>query len=218
MATTRVNKLDFASHSSSFTFDGGVCDCVIFKNLGNAASVSCGGNPLIKFDEVIDTNGFYHQIWGLQNAPQGNQAYLITGTTTYSSVESYSGVNTTATFPNVMGKAEHHLGSGSLTDIQVDVTTTVDDCILVGLGGYNGSGLTNMQVGSATTLISVQPPAGGDNLSVESSPLVTGVAGTYHLAGTTGGGSVGIVISLIVVALAPGPAATTSFIPEIIII
>lgn len=223
MATTRVNKLNMGSNGTAPSFNGGVCDCAIVKIAApttGATAVTYGGFAMIKFAEILDNASFVHQVWGLQDAPQGTVTVNITGggAPLISSIESYSGVNTTATFPNTSGTAEHHLGSGSLTDIQVDVTTTEDDCILVGLGGYRGSGLTSMSPGTNTALISVNPPGGGDDLSVESNPLVTGPAGVYHLAGTTGGGSIGIVISLIVVALTPGPAATPSFIPQTIII
>ncbi len=212
MATTRVNKLDMAANGTSFSFNGGVCDTAIVKvsnNAGGAGSVSYAGTIMTLLEFINDTAGWTHQIWGFQNAPQGSVAIVISATgTVISSVESYSGVSTSATFPNITGKAEHHNGSGSLTDIQVDVTTTVNDCILVGLGGYQGPGLTFMVAGSNTSTISRNPSTGGTDLSFESSPLDVGVAGTYHLDGTTGGGSTGIIISLIVVALAPGPAAT----------
>lgn len=222
MATTRVNKLDFGNNGTSFSFNGGVCDSAFVKvsnDSGGVGLVTYGGMSMAVLGFVTDTAGWTHQIWGLQNAPQGPVTIAITGTgTIISSVESYSGISTTAPFPNVSGTAEHHFGSGSLTSIQVDVITTVNDCILIGLGGYQGSGITFMQAGSNTTTISVNPLGGGTDLSFESSPLDVGVAGTYHLAGTTGGGSNSIVISLVVVALAPGPAATVSFIPQMLII
>lgn len=222
MATTRVNQKNMANNGTSFSFDGGVCDSAFVKisnNAGGVGLVTYAGLSMTAIGTVNDTAGWTHQIWGLQNAPQGSVTVAISGSgTIISSVESYSGVNTTATFPNVEAHAEHHFGSGSLTDIQVDVTTTVDDCILIGLGGYQGSGITFMQPGSNTATISRNPPTGGTDLSFESSPLDVGVAGTYHLEGTTGGGDNGICISLVVVALAPGPAATVSFIPQILII
>lgn len=220
MATTRVNKIDMAANSYPRSFDGGVCDCAIIKNVGVATAFTYGGVSMVKLlPDLTDSSGATHQMWGLQNAPQGIVTISMAGTSSLSSAETYSGVNTTATFPNIAGSAEHHLGSGSLTSIQVDVTTTVDDCILVGLGGYRGSVLTDMFAGSNTSVISAYPPSfsDGTDLSFESNPLDVGIAGTYHLEGLTGGGSTDIVISLMLVALAPGPAAT-SFIPQMIII
>lgn len=211
----RVNKLDMGNHGlGSITFDAGVCDCIIYKcanESGGATGVTCNGQAMQLLGFIEDNaapNRWLHQVWGLQNAPQGIVTIVPTiFSTTFSSVESYSGIDTTATFPNDSNADEHHFGVGSLDDIQVDVTTTEDDCILVGLGGYQGSGITFMQPGSNTATISRNPPSGGTDLSFESSPLVTGAAGTYHLEGTTGGGSNGICISLVVVALTPGPNA-----------
>lgn len=221
--TTLVNSLPMTNRGTGpFSFDGMVCDSAFVKianDAGGVGAILYGGFPMAALDFVNDTAGWTHQIWGLQNAPQGPVSITITGGgTVISSVESYSGVNITATFPNITGHAEHHFGSGDLENIQVDVVTTVDDCILIGLGGYQGSGITDMFAGSNTSTISVNPPTGGTDLSFQSSPLDVGLAGTHHLQGLTGGGSNSIVISLVVVALAPGPAATIGFIPQMIII
>lgn len=228
--TTRVNNFPIQNVGASpvtITFDGGVCDSAFVKVTKESASfgatsVTYGGIAMTKLASIVDFNGCPHEIWGLQNAPQGSVSIVITdgggGLAIIASVESYSGVSTSATFPNVTGSAEHHINSGSNMLIQVDVTTTINDCILVGLGGYRGSGITFMSAGSDTILISRNPPTGGLDLSLESNPLDVGVAGTYHLIGTTGGGDVNIAISMVVVALAPGPAATPSFIPQIIVI
>lgn len=205
MATTRVNKKNFGSNGGSYSFDGGICDCVIAKNIGNSAGVTYGGISMTKLIEVTDGNGEVHQIWGLQDAPQGVQT--ISGLSTKNSVESYSGINKTATFPNTSGSAEHHFNSGSQTDIQVDLTTTEDDCILVGLGTYRGGGITFMFTNGGTTLISVDPSGGGENLSLESNALQIGAAGNYSMHTATGGGNTVFAISLCVAALTPGPAA-----------
>jgi len=215
MATTRVNKKDMANNGASYSFDGGVCDCAIVKNIGNSAGVTYGGFAMTKLTELTDFSGATYQIWGLQNAPQG--IVTISGMSSINSAESYAGVNTTATFPNTSGTAEHHLGSGSNTNINVDLTTTEDDCILVGLGTYVGSGITYMFPDGGTTLISVNPPSGGNQLSLESNPLQVGVAGVHSMHAATGGGDVNIVISMSVVALTPGAVPSPSFIPQAII-
>ncbi len=221
--TILVNQSDISDKgiNPSFSFDGGVCDCLIVKvaqdpdvstNPGQGAdTVTYNGVALTKFpNELRDNVQTMHQIWGLQNAPQGTGTLALTSVLSQSlivGVESYSGVSTTATFPNISNGAQHFLGSGSLSDIRVEVTTTEDDCVLVGLGGYRGPAITSMTAGDTTTTIS---SLSGLDLSFQSNPLATGVAGTYHLEGLTGGGSGSIVISLLVVGLTPGPLAVAS--------
>lgn len=221
MAITRVTNQSMAAYSTFYFFNGGTCDCAIIKvsqtSGGAAASILYGGAAMVNLASITDAANSTFQIWGILNPPQSSVAVSITpatggGGTIVSSQESYIGADTTATFPNVAGAATHSFGSGSLTNIQVDVNTTVNDCILVGIGGYRGPNLTEMQAGSNTAIVSAFPASftGGTDISFESTPLDVGVAGTYHLEGTTGGGSSGIVISLLVAAIAPfvAPAAT----------
>lgn len=206
MATTRVKKKDMAANGTTpYSFDGGVCDCAIVKNIGNSAGITYGGQAMQKLTELPDFLGNVFQIWGLQDAPQG--VVTLSGQSNTHSIETYSGISTTATFPNDFDTNEHHLGSGSNEAVDATVTTTEDDCIIVGLGTYRGSGITYMYDVTGADIISVDPPSGGNNLSVESSPLQVGAAGPYTLVGLTGGGDVNIVISLSIVALTPGPAA-----------
>lgn len=209
----RINKIDIGNHGAgTFAFDAGVSNCITIKtanNAGGVSSVKCNGLFLSAISTLNDSAGWTHQIWALQDSPMGNVTLEIAGAGTIIwSAESLNGISTIATFPNAENHAEHNFANGlSQTDIQVDVTTTEDDCILIGLGGYRAGGITFMQPGSNTATISRNPPTGGEDLSFESSPIILGPAGTYHLDGTTGGGNVSFSISLLVCALAPGPDA-----------
>lgn len=218
MAITRINKKDMANNGASYSFNGGSCDCVIVKNIGGSAGVTYGGVAMKKLTEVSDTSVQVYQIWGLQNAPSGT--VTVSGMDSFNSIETYRGVSGTATFPNVSGVAEHHFGSGSLAGIQIDLTTTEDDCVLVALGSYRGPGVTALSPGGDATLISVYPSgsSSGEDLSMESNPLVTGAAGLYSLSAITGGGSPGIIISLSVAALTPGTSISTQSTVQAIII
>lgn len=203
----RVKTKPMAANGGSYSFDGGVCDCAIVKTIGAAAPVY-GGQAMQKLTTLTDFNANVFEIWGLQDAPQGVVA--VSGLTSTNSIETYSGISTTATFPNDTDTNEHHLGSGSNEAVDVTVNTTEDDCILVALGTYRGTGITYMYAVTGGTIISVDPPSGGNNLSVESSPLAVGAAGSHTLVGLTGGGDVNIVISMSVAALTPGPLAVAS--------
>lgn len=220
--TTRVNKLDFDQYGGtptfSLSFDGGVCDCAIVKierpNHVGAHSVTYGGISMVNLGSLSAGGNYGMDIFGLQDAPQGSVTIVVTtdndGGLSHLSVESYIGVSKTATFPNASNTGEHHTGSGSSLSLQVDVTTTVDDCILVGLGFYvDNSGITYMSAGAGTTNISHYPPTGGQDVSFESNPLVVGAAGTHSLIGTTGGGDPNFIMALIVVALV-GESSTTT--------
>lgn len=164
-----------------------------------------------------DVSNVEHQIYGLQNAPQGSVTVTIISSNPaaiIASAESYDGISGSATFPNITNTGE--VSFPSPDTLTVDVATTVPDCILVGLGGYVGSNISDVFAGADTTQISNYDPATGtSDVSVESNPLDVGVAGTYHLQVKSGATNQNL--TLIVAALAPGTRVST-FIPQMIII
>lgn len=216
MSTLRLNKIDMGDLTSSQVFDGGACDCAIVKisqvssqGIG-ASAITYGSQSMTLLGHIQDASirGNTFQLWGLQNAPSGSITISITITGVFvGGVETYQGVDILATFPN---QADQKTSGGSTTDIQIDLTTTEDNCILVGIGGYDGPGITQMFAGSDTTVISSGFIASGNAVSLESNPLVVGVSGTYHLIGATGGGFVSANLSLVVAALVASPASSAA--------
>jgi hypothetical protein len=207
MAITHVSStaIAFLGSATSYTIShaGGVCDSayVFVWHISNTITgVTYGGVAMTKIAEVVDANSHYHQIWGLQHCYGGTQDAVISSSDavqTRAGVITLKGTHKTATFPNV---ANTGLNNG-VPPLSVSVTTTVDDCILLGIGGHNGISATAVLASTGTTEISAYDGGGSSDGVYKSNPLVVGVAGSYSLEVTSGTNFQDL--SLAVVAISP---------------
>ena len=190
---------------------GGTNNCAIVMidvrtTFITVSSVTYGGVAMTELKQVGAGVTDIRYIFGLMNPPQGTQDVVTTlsgvasmniGTVTYSGVSSLD-------FPNIEGSNRTTTG-----ECTVSVTTTVDNCVLVGLGSYNGLAANEIAAGADTTMFSLYNPGTGRNTAMfESDPFDTGTAGSKSMQVTVGGLQE---LVLVVVALAPKISSVNFF-------
>lgn len=206
MAITRVATRNLTnlggSTSYSFSHAGGVCDVAFVMTVRafvDVSGVTYGGQNMTLLSTVTNGNGVVHSLWGLQAAPAGTQTVVISApsaSNVQAGVITYSGVSASATFPNVANTNS----SGSTSSVTTSLTTTINNCILVGFGGRQGSGASSVSEGTGTTNVSFLDNIGQSWMMVESNPLSTGTAGSKSLQVVSGDNADMV---LAVIALAP---------------
>ena len=220
MAISRVASTAIANRGSSTSYTishaGGVCDAAfVFIDRVSAVDVSGVTYADTAMTELVvytDLNGHIHSIWGLQDCLPGTKDFVITAPASEilrAGAVTYKGVHRTATFPHAS-----NTGASALTTVDVSVTTTVDNCVLLGLGSHNGLDATSVGAGTGTTEVSAADYAGSSDGVYESNPLNTGTAGSKTLQATVGQNAQDL--SLLVVAIAPNTAVSGVGSPMII--
>lgn len=205
---TRVATTAIASRgaSTSYTIShaGGSCDSAfVFIDrvvAVDVTSMTYDGVAMTRLGVVTDANNHIHSIWGVQDCLSGTKDVIITAPSSEvlrAGVVTYKGVHRTATFPNVVNTG---LNNG-VPPLSVAVTTTVNNCTLLGLGGHNGSAATAVQAGTGTIEVTAGDYAGSSDGVYESNPTDTGASGSKSLEVSSGSNAQDL--SLIVVAIAP---------------
>lgn len=190
---------------------GGLCDAAFVLTVDTSLvhtvdSITYGGVAMTKL--VTYGSGITHivSIWGLQNPPIGLQNVAITGNNSeYAGqieVATYKGVSKMATFPDAFNSDRTAFGDG-VSNVTVPVTTSVDDCVLLGVGFHNGTDITENNPGTATSRFAFYSPfrSGFDAGAFESNPLDTGTAGVKTMQMTCG--AINQELVLVTIAIAP---------------
>lgn len=196
-----------ANTSYTISHDAGTCGLTLIHTVRFVAgldAVAYGGDSATLISTVT-RDSFVSEIWGVQNSKTGVNNITITAPNadwvTYVGATSYGIISKSATFPNVQGTGSKGSGDGVDT-VTVAITTTVDDCFLVGLGMHSGLAADSLSPGAGTAQVSQYNPGTGFDLGVyESDPLNTGSAGSHSLEITLGATNQSM--TLAVVALAP---------------
>lgn len=207
----RTGTTNITSRGSNTTYtishDSGTCNStyvLTFRIAATPDSIEYGGQALSVIKSFNTASGFL-DIWGIQNSPTGVNDIDVTCPNAdfplYLGAISYALSSKSATFPNVSGSDSKTSGDNTDT-VTVSVTTTLDNCILIGLGLHNGLAADALSPGTGTSQISQYNPGTGFDLGMyESDPLNTGTAGSKSLEITLG--SINQLMALAVVAIAP---------------
>lgn len=225
MAITRVATTDLDNHSGTtitISHPGGNCDAVFVWidrwATVDATGVTYGGVAMTKLSSIVDLPT--RSIWGLNDCYPGTQDVVVTqpdgSKTCIVGVATYKGVSRTATFPNTTNETRSPGGGGAPDNLTVAVTTTVDNCILLGLGAHKGLIADEHAPSTNTTRFSLfnDGSGNGDSGMLESDPFNTGTAGSKSLRITLG--STGQELCLLVVAIAPSTTIPLTGSPMII--
>lgn len=227
MAITRVAQTGFSGVSgvgpSTISHAGGICDAAFVYSFDTSlihtvSSVTYGGVSMTKLGTFGAGTTRIVSIWGLQDCLTGTQDVQITGSNaSYTGqivVATYKGVSRTATFPDATNGGRTTSPAG-VDNVQVSVTTTVDNCVLLGLGFHNGLAADEHSPGTNTSRFALyQPGTGLDAGALESDPFNTGTAGSKTMEITLG--AINQELVLLVVAIAPSLTGNTTASPIII--
>lgn len=191
----------------TISHDGGTCNSafvLVARLLAAPTGIDYGGETMTKLGTMTNSDNWTIEIWGIQSPPVGTQDVEIacgTAENLIAGVVSYNLTDSTATFPNVTGNDKKTFGDGADT-VTVSVTTTVDNCFLLGLGMHVGLAADALSPGTGTTEVSFYNPGSGTDAGIyESDPFDTGTAGSKSLQITLG--STNQDMALLVVAIAP---------------
>lgn len=210
-AMARVDN-DTTTITISHNAGSGNCLIVLAGNEGTTGVITgmtWGGVALTRLTDITYAGSGATQgdeIWGLQDASPGTQNLVITkplliNNRTVCAISSYGLTSTSATFPD--DSAVDQDVNPSASSLAVSVTTTLDNCILVGKGFFVGSASDDITAGTDTTEVSGYRIVGKTDLALESSPLSVGTAGAHALQINCG--SINQNLMLSVVAIAPNP-------------
>ncbi len=206
-----ISRVDNDTTTITISHDGGTCDCIIVQAgnefAGGLLSMTYGGVAMTQLTAITYGGSGASQedtIWGLIAPPTGVQNLvitknLLTNNRTVIGITTYSGVSEFETFPAASNTGQ--VVNPSPDSLTVSVTTAFDDSILVGKAFFVGSASDDINAGANTQEVSSWRRVGISDLVLESSPLLTGTAGTESLQVTCG--STGQNFMLSVVALSP---------------
>jgi len=217
ISSTAIARVDNDTTTITVSHSGGSCDCVM-AYVGNEGDVVTGvtyaGVAMTKITNIVYAGAGAVEtdtIWGLKDAPSGTQNLvitkpLLTNNRTTCGIVSYAGVSRTATFPDASNTNQViNPGPASLT---VSVTTTVENCALVGMAFFTGSASDEISPSTNTVEISSLKVVGRSHWTLESTSLNNGAAGSKSLAISCGSLNQNFMLS--VVALAPNPFYSVS--------
>lgn len=138
-------------NSQAHTFPSGSYGCLIgiFSTIDNITSVTVGGDAATLVDKLLMTGaaaGQYIHLYHYEGSTSGSRTVTVnssSGLGGYFSIATYNNVNETGQ-PDASNKG----GNSSATSLTVSLTTTENNCWLVGFA-YTGA---TMSAGTGTTL------------------------------------------------------------------
>lgn len=216
-----IQRVDNDTTTITISHDGGTSDCLIVfagnEFTSGILSMTYGGVSLTQLVATTYAGSGAAQedtIWGLLNPPTGVQNLVLTknllsNNRTVVGITTYSGVSSFETFPADTNTGQVlNPGPASLT---VSVTTDFDDSILVGKALFVGSASDDINAGADTQEVSSYRRVGISDLVLESSPLLTGTAGTESLQVTCGSLNQNFMLSVVALSPAiPSPSKSPS--------
>lgn len=176
-----VNSGSVATTSSSYTVGGGQSRLlVLYATAGSTdtqSAVTYGGQSMTLIAKGIQNSDRYGYLWYLLNPPSGSNAFSITDAGfLIGECADYTGVLQTT--PNTSGTA----GANGATSIAKSVTTTLDNCWLIG-GNFCSGGAGGNWTMQGTAVIRKQNPlaVGNPNQAIFDSNADQTPAGSHSL-------------------------------------